>query len=164
MRDSEAYAALEQELNLAFEHVQGQYDKYRDMKRRSEVTDAPEDLVIAAIGFAVHNLYNAIENYFLRIAKFFENQIQGERWHRDLVNRMALSIEGVRPALLDRDGLRPFHELRAFRHVFRLIYDSHLDPAKLALAEEHVPAAVEVMESAHQRYIAKIGEIRRALE
>lgn len=164
MRDSEAYAALEQELNLAFEHIQGQYEKYLDMKGRSEAADAPEELVIPAIGFTVHNLYNAIENYFLRIAKFFENQIQGETWHRDLVSRMALSIEGVRPALLDRDDLRPFHELRAFRHVFRLIYDSQLDPSKLALAEEHVPTAVKAMESAHKWYVSKLGEIRRALE
>ncbi|MFP4409359.1 MAG: hypothetical protein ACLFPW_12640 [Spirochaetaceae bacterium] len=164
MRNSEAYATLQQELTLAMEHVQGQYEKYLDMKRRSRVTETPEEIVIAAIGFSLHNLYNAMENYFLRISKFFENELSRDSWHRDLVNRMALSIEGVRPALLDRETLKPFQELRAFRHVFRTIYDSTLEPRKVALVEEEAPNAVEILEKAHVGYLAKLGEIRRGLE
>lgn len=58
---------------------------------------------------------------------------------------MALSIEGVRPSLLGKDQLEPFHELHGFRHVFRAIYDSTLDPRKLAIAADHVEPAVATL-------------------
>ncbi len=164
MRDSEAYMTLRQELTLAMEHVQGQYEKYLEMKRRARAVQVPEEITIAALGFTLHNLYNAMENYFLRISKFFENNLSPDSWHRDLVNRMALSIEGVRPALLDRENLRAFHELRAFRRVFRVIYDSTLDPRKVALIEEEAPRAVNALAAAHERYLEKLEAIEQSLD
>ena len=70
------------------------------------------------------------------MAKFFENQIEGSTWHRDLVNRMGHEIPELRPALLRRDQLEHFHELRSFRHTFRSLYDRTLDPRRVKLAAE----------------------------
>ena len=89
-----------------------------------------EELDWAALGYAVHNIYNLLENYFLRISKFFENSLDPLSWHRDrdLVQHMLLDIEGVRPALLNRGLAGRIDELRSFRHIFRNIYQSELDP------------------------------------
>lgn len=163
MHEAESYATLIEELELAAEHVSGQYAKFLEMRRRYERADAEDEMAIAALGYTVHNLYNAIENYFLRIAKFFENNLDNDSWHRDLTNRMAMSIEGVRPALLPKDQLEPFHELRAFRHVFRVIYDASLDPRKLAIAADQVEPAVKALLSAHESYLSKLREIRNGL-
>lgn len=163
MHEADSYATLIEELELAAEHVSGQYEKFLEMRRRYESADAEDEMAIAALGYTVHNLYNAVENYFLRIAKFFENNLDDESWHRDLINRMALSIEGVRPALLGKDQLEPFHELRAFRHVFRVIYDSTLDPRKLAIAADHVEPAVATLRSAHESYLVTLREIKKGL-
>lgn len=163
MDEADSYATLIEELELAAEHVSGQYEKFLEMRRRYESADAQDEMAIAALGYTVHNLYNAIENYFLRIAEFFENNLDNDSWHRDLINRMALSIEGVRPALLGRDQLESFHELRAFRHVFRVIYDSTLDPRTLAIAADHVEPAVGALRSAHESCLATLREIRNGL-
>lgn len=162
-RDSEAYATLIDELDMALEHVNGQYEKFVSMRRRAAETGDEDDMSVAALGYTVHNLYNAIENYFLRIAKFFENNLDHVSWHRDLINRMAMNIERVRPALLERESVGPFHELRAFRHVFRVIYDSTLDPRKLAIAVEEVEPAVTILRSAHDRYCTLMRAIRDGL-
>ena len=166
-RDSEAFGALIDDLTLAIRHVEDQAERYHSMRRRADAV-APQDaegqeMATAAVGFEIHNLYNAVENYFLRIAKFFENQLEGSTWHRDLVNRMATSAAGLRPPLLNAGELAPFHELRAFRHVFRVIYDDRLDPRRLALAEEQIAPALRSLGAAHTAYIEKLKEIRRAL-
>ena len=59
--------------------------------------------------------------------------------------------------------LEPFHELRAFRHVFRVIYDSTLDPRKLAIAADQVEPAIAALRPAHESYLAKLREIRSGL-
>jgi len=94
-----------------------------------------------------------MENYFLRIAKCFENSIDTLNWHRDLIRRMSLEIEGVRPAVLGTEDVLPINELRAFCHVFRNIYQSELDRQKLDIVDLRTPRAVAAFRSAHARFI-----------
>lgn len=163
-RNPDAYAALEQDLDLALEHAVSQFDELRRMIARAEADFGPADqMAWAAVGFMIHNLYNALENYFLRIAKCFENQIEGSTWHRDLVNRMAHAIPGLRPALLARDDLAPFHELRSFRHTFRTLYDRTLDPRRVKLASEHADPAMTALRAGHERFVAAIRRIAAEL-
>jgi hypothetical protein len=46
-----------------------------------------EELDWAALGYTIHNLYNLLKSYFLRIAKFFENSLDPLSWHGDLVQQ-----------------------------------------------------------------------------
>jgi len=66
------------------------------------------------------------------------------------MNRLSLSIPGVRPALFAPDAKPPLQELKAFRHVFVHAYELTLDPEKLALlikyarqVTDRLPAWVE---------------------
>lgn len=167
-RDASAYSALLEDLEVAIAHVRGQFDANRAMTARvdsrpsEEPTPTPDSDVIA-LGYTIHNYYNAVENYFLRIAKFFENHLDASTWHRDLVNRMATAIEGLRPSLLPRNDLRHFHELRAFRHVFRSLYDTVLDADKVRLANTHVAPAHHAIVASHASFTAKLRAIRDAL-
>jgi len=53
---------------------------------------ADDPLDWAALGYTIHNVYGVIENYCLRVARFFENGLDGARWHRELLHRMTLAI------------------------------------------------------------------------
>lgn len=163
-RTAEAYAALREDLEIALEHILAQRRDFVATRERAEADFDPADAMAwAAVGFTLHNLYNAIENYFLRVAKFFENEIEGSTWHRDLVNRMGHEVPELRPALLGRDQLEPFHELRSFRHTFRSLYERKLDPRRVRLAAENVAPAIEALEAGHRSFVACIDEIARAL-
>jgi len=163
-RTREAYLALREDLELALEHVRSQHEDLRRTIGRADAEFDPTDqMAWAAVGFTLHNLYNAMENYFLRVAKFFENQIEGSTWHRDLVNRMAHSVPSLRPALLDRSALPVFHELRSFRHTFRALYDRKLDPRRVRLAAENADPAMQALEEGHDRFVAALDEIAQAL-
>lgn len=97
-------------------------------------------------------LYNVIEQMAVRIAKTFENRLEEESgWHAELIRRLSIAIEGVRPAFFPDHLRQPLRELRAFRHVFTHAYDLELDRDKIALllkyAGQTAPALPEICES-----------------
>jgi hypothetical protein len=123
-----------------------------------------DELDWAALGYTIHNIYNLLEGYFLRISKFFENALDPVTWHRDLIQRMTLDIEEVRPALLDRELVGRIDELRSFRHVFRNIYQSELDPKRVELVQQRLEATLSAFKKAHNEFIDKQKTVSDQLE
>ena len=77
---------------------------------------------------------------------------------------MILEIEEVRPPLLDRALARGIYELRAFRHVFRNIYQSELDPKRLELVQGGLDDTMGAFSKAHNRFIEELRAIAERLE
>jgi len=98
---------------------------------RDELDD-PNKLI--AVGYHLHNLYSAFEHTFERIASVFENTIEDpSKYHIELLNRMSIDIDGIRPKLLSPENHKILNELRSFRHVFRYSYDFELDLDRIRL-------------------------------
>jgi len=89
---------------------------------------AEEAMVVAHL---ISSYYTCAETLFLRISRFFENSLPGERWHQALLEKMALSIEGVRPAVLSDQQCRDLVELLKFRHFNRYYFELDYDWDKL---------------------------------
>ena len=125
---------------------------------------ALDELDWAALGYTLHNLYCCFEGYFLRISKFFENGLDPSAWHAELVGRMTLDIPGLRPALFDKGYARRVDELRRFRHAFRNVYASELDPEKLLPLALKMPSLLADFRPFHERYRAALKSIVALLE
>lgn len=123
----------------------------------------PDEFDFAGLGYTIHNLYNVMENYFFRIAKFFENNLPSEGWHKGLIDRMALDVQGVRPAFIHSGDSGKFHELRSFRHVFRNIYQSDLKPELLMAVNDKIPGILDTFKTAHDQFIEALDEISEGL-
>lgn len=122
-----------------------------------------DEFAVMALGTCLHGLYNAFESYFVRVAKFFENSIEQAAWYRDLLDRMTLSVPGLRQALItDRDLLERLDELRRFRHLFRNLYKSRLHPDKLRIVNEATEGIVALFEIAHQEFVRWLAELAEA--
>ena len=80
-----------------------------------------------AIGYLLHNFYNGCENIFRSIARFFENDLGPETWHKDLLKRMRIEVKGYRPKVIDKKLFEMLDDFRAFRHRFRHTYAFELD-------------------------------------
>jgi len=117
---------LKAELTQDYEFIVLNGEKNKVMTTRVAMAEEKDEYLYAALGYTLHNLYNAFEGYFFRIAKFFENNITEPTWHKGLLEWMTLNIEGVRPALMDLAMRVRIDELLKFRHVFRNIYKSPL--------------------------------------
>lgn len=100
-----------------------------------------DELEVAALGWTIHNLYGLVENACYRIAKFFENHLDSEAWHQELLDRMKLEIPGLRLAFFNAEAHLLFDELRAFRQVFRNLYARPLKPEKVLTVQALVPDA-----------------------
>ncbi|MEW6756311.1 MAG: hypothetical protein AB1505_35870 [Candidatus Latescibacterota bacterium] len=117
-----------------------------------------------ALAFTLHMAYGILEGYFLRISKFYENDLPAERWHRTLVERMALDIPGVRPALLTDDALRRATlELLGFRHRFRHLYGEELDAEKTSRVQQSAGLLAARFAALHQALVRKLAAIGEEL-
>lgn len=143
---------LRAELELDIERLTELREKNQRAADRATVGDADE-LDYAALGYTIHNVFSLIENYVTRIAKTFENQIDPVSWHRDLIERMQIEIDGVRPALWGRELAARVDELRRFRHVFRNMYANDLDPRRVAAVQEGLSETISWFLHAHDRFI-----------
>jgi hypothetical protein len=87
---------------------------------------------VESTGYWLHNLYSAFEDLFKIVAGFWENSIQPDRgFHANLLKRMLLRIEGVRPPVISEGSFLILSELKGFRHVFRHAYSYELDDERV---------------------------------
>jgi len=118
-----------------FDHQVSQIEKIYDLlDTRSNALGgkniAPES--IESSGYWLHNLFCAYEDLFKIVSAFWENDIRNDgAFHRTLIRRMVLNIEGVRPALLSEKSFQHLDELRGFRHAFRHVYSYGLDEERV---------------------------------
>ena len=85
----------------------------------SGVGETPSRLEVRGVASALHDFYSGVERVFERIAVELDGELpRGADQQGQLLNRMEVDVEGVRPRVLTPDlaeRLRPF--LR-FRHQF----------------------------------------------
>jgi hypothetical protein len=122
-----------------------------------------DEFAWSAVGYTIHNIYCLFENYFLRVSKFFENGLDPAAWHAQLVERMTLEIPGLRPSLFDRAFAVRIDELRRFRHAFRNLYLSELDPDRVRKLNDALPEIVSDFSVFHKRFVAALDILAQAL-
>jgi hypothetical protein len=77
------------------------------------------------------NYYTCLETIFLRISKFFENNLDKDQWHRSLLEKMTLEIEDIRPKVISDNIYNDLLELLKFRHFSRYYFELNYDWDKL---------------------------------
>jgi hypothetical protein len=114
-----------------FDHQRSEIEKIYDILDARYIAFTREEASSESVessGYWLHNLYCAYEDLFKIVSAFWENSIENVgTFHKNLIRRMVLNIEGVRPALLSDRSFRHLDELRSFRHVFRHAYSYGLD-------------------------------------
>ncbi|MCK4485558.1 MAG: hypothetical protein KAU38_02215 [Desulfobacterales bacterium] len=119
---------LKADIRDELEKIQRLEDEFANVEEKIKLT--PEEISYydrGAIGYLMHNFYNGCENIFRSIARFFENDLGPQTWHKDLLKRMKLEISGFRPRVIDEELYRLLDDFRAFRHRFRHLYAFELD-------------------------------------
>lgn len=85
-------------------------------------------LIIAQV---LENYYTCLETLFLRISQYFENSLLKNKWHSDLLDKMILDIEGIRPPVVSSEIYKNLRELMRFRHFKRYYFELDYDWKKL---------------------------------
>ena len=88
---------------------------------------------LEACAYELARFYNTFERMLERICQEFENHFdkRGD-YHERLLQRLNLSLEGIRPAFIPSEQLSDLRELKGFRHLMRHAYDLKLRANRLA--------------------------------
>lgn len=136
-------------------------ETYTTINRYAAGPTGEEQLIVLA--YYLHNLYCAFESIFQHIAEVFENQIPDRAsWHTELLRRMTLDIEGVRPRLLSDEAYDCLDELRRFRHLFRSAYRLRLDAERLALVQKKAQTLERIYRADIERFVAFLNSLLEA--
>lgn len=129
---------------------------YRKIAARKKRYTKDEE-ALDSMAYQLHNLYCAFEDLFRIIADHFENHLTDELgWHTELLKRMKIHIDGVRPALISESTYKLLDELRGFRHVFRHAYAKELDPIKIKVVLQKALALRKVYKNEFNRFLDQI--------
>jgi hypothetical protein len=132
-------------------------DIYAALNRHNTPTGEEQLIVVA---YYLHNLYCAFESILQRIAEVFGNHISDRAgWPADLLRRMTLDIEGLRPRLLSDEVYDNLDELRRFRHLFRSAYRLRLDAERLALVYRKARALEQIYQTDIEHFLTFLDSL-----
>jgi len=80
-----------------------------------------------ALSQVMVDYYTALETLFLRISQFFENSLKTDEWHKDLLHKMTLDVEGFRVPVIEDATCAHLRELLRFRHFRRYYFEQEFD-------------------------------------
>ena len=150
--DDARIAVLKAEVDSRMREIETIYERIEE--RRARFSETAEG--IDSMAYQIHNLYSAFEQLFETVVHFFENRLEEQRYHVDLLRRMRLEIEGIRPVLVSDEAYILLDELRRFRHFFRHAYTADLKPENL----EDLLSKAERLRPVHRRDVAEfLGRI-----
>jgi len=116
--------------------------------------------MVESTGYWLHNLYSAFEDLFKLTAGFWENNVKTNGdFHINILKRMLVHIEQVRPALISEESYQFLNELRGFRHVFRHAYSFGMDDERVSFLLFRVLKKKELLMQDLQKFRKAIAEI-----
>lgn len=143
-------------------------DLCRVVKESQEVLQHEEwpDLAFnRTLASLLHDFYTGVEKVFQRIALQLNGGLPaGPDWHVQLLRRMTIAIERLRPAVIDAGLFLRLGEYLRFRHLFRAVYGFELNRARLQRLAADLPGVFEMLEVQLQRFQEFLETVDRYVE
>ena len=127
------------EIEKEIENLQDLREEMGRVKREREI------IFQRAKGSILHDFYNCCERVFKKITIEMNGEFEeSEKWHKSLLYRMTISINGLRPRVISDELAADLDEFLAFRHLFRNIYGFELKGGRIDyLAEKFQDVAAK---------------------
>lgn len=153
MRQNES---LHREIFSEIDHELGNIDRLRE--ELEKVLGEDTSLSKRVKGSIVHDFYNCCERIFRRISIDINGGFDpGEKWHKELLYRMIMPIEEIRPKVISEELAAELDDYLSFRHVFRTIYG-------FELKGERLDRLVEKFDRTSEMFKREIGEFLRRMQ
>ena len=162
MEPANRILALAAELDAALPVLDRINRFYDEFYHRSETRRSTENAIIVSDVFV--SFYTCVETAFLRISQFFENALDGSRWHEQLLRAMTRTIPSVRERVISDASYAALSELRRFRHFKRYYFAFDYDWERLELVRSKYlacRAAVWTELAAYSAYLRRLAEEAR---
>ncbi len=125
------YAVLIARIKREIADIEAQYEQTRSQIEVARETD--QNAYWMAVSLGLHGIYSGLEKIFEQIARNVDSSLnkQSERWHKDLLEQMAIALPNIRPAIIDEPTFHALEKYLSFRHVVRSNYAYRLEPERI---------------------------------
>ncbi len=130
--------------------LQENRDFYHHFKKNEFVALGRTTVSAMVLSQVFVDFYTCLETFFFRVSQEFENKLIKDQWHKELLQKMALNIPGVRHQVISETTKNHLLEILLFRHFRRYYFNFNYDWDKLDLIENKY----------QQVYSPLIGEIQ----
>ncbi|MBD3391035.1 MAG: hypothetical protein GF418_03180 [Chitinivibrionales bacterium] len=120
----------------------------------------PYDLIVLANMF--EDFYACLETGFVRISKFFENNLETLRWHSHLLERMAVDVPGARKRVITDSTYVALLEFLKFRHFKRYYFEFDFDRERIEYLEKRFVKTLPAVRAELEDYLRFLEEISEA--
>jgi hypothetical protein len=86
----------------------------------------PDYIEISAAALLLHSFYNGVENILTLIFKSYKEEVIGEKWHTELLNKAFVPNAG-RQQIFKNELRESLEEYLKFRHFIRHAYGFQLE-------------------------------------
>lgn len=117
-----------QESRIVLKRINNLYTSYHDAFINYGSRELRDAVLLSDI---LCNTYTCLETILFRISRVFENHLDANQWHKELLRKMQLEVPGIRKEVLSHESYQLLDELRRFRHFKRYYYDFDYDWSKL---------------------------------
>lgn len=100
--------------------------------------------------------YTAVETLFMRIPQAFKNNLSADRWHEDLLEKMAVEIVETRPRVITEETHKKLSELMRFRHFKRYYFEMDFDWRKIDFLMQLFHESIPLLTADLRAFEAKI--------
>lgn len=159
------FARLDRQLELVRRELANAAEadrRFNALRRRAARRKADRNLYHewshnASLADGVSAIYTGLESVLEAIGNEIDEYTpRGDASHAELVDGMAVAVEGVRPALLSEATRELMHEARKFRHVVRHKYALHLKRRDVARNFRAAKKLVPAFERDYRRFVARM--------
>jgi len=109
---------------------------YVEFKTKKLPRFGKDPVTAIALGKILCDFYECQETMFLKISSFFENELPGDRWHKQLLENMTIQIKNTRERVISEKTYLLLQEFLDFRHFYRYYTGFDYEWKKLEDLEE----------------------------
>jgi hypothetical protein len=156
MKSQRAVPDLIAEIEKTIKILKANYHFYKEFKTGDLSVLGRRTSAAMILSQIFTDFYTSVETVFLRISQFFENSLQKDEWHKQLLHKMTLDIKGVRKAVISDDTFSVMDEILRFRHFRRYYFEMEYDWDRIDMVEKKYIQA-------HELLYKDLGEFTRFL-
>jgi hypothetical protein len=127
-------------------------DYYKEF-RKDFLDDYSKKYDLVILSDIVTDYYTCLETAFMRISKYFENNLEQDRWHKHLLEKMTYEVPGIRNAVLTDKTYQILDEFLRFRHFKRYYYNYDYDRDKMDFLEKKYKESLPLVKSDIKSFI-----------
>lgn len=162
-RNKESLLSLDSENQKSIEILNTIIEKIRLLKKRLK-TSSDDEFLWIAMAQLLATYYTLCETILFRCAQSFGNTLEPSKWHKSLLEKMRIKIEGIRPALLTDNAFQHLDNLRRFRHFLRYYHELSLDVEEITLHVKRIDPTHKEFNKCYKTFSDFIRDLADQLE